>query len=141
MAVRRCWSPLRVGGGQTRGGGEPGHVAAGLGDDHLAGAPADAGDGDQPGDEPPERRGRLRDQGVQLGDLAGEVIVGVQVQPAHLGVGSGEPAVAGHLQLIGLAARHAQGQPGQPGRVPFPGDQRLDHGPAHPKFHPSEGAT
>ena len=82
-----------------------------------------------------ERRGRLGDQRVQLGDLAGEVVVGVQVQPAHLGVARGEPAVAGHRQVLGLAAEHAQGQPGQHGRVPFPGDQRLDHRPGRIAQH------
>jgi hypothetical protein len=61
-----------------------------------------------------------------LGDLAGEVVVGVQVQPAHLAVARGEPAVAGHRQLFGLAAEHAQGQPGW---VPLPGDQHPGHRP------------
>ena len=116
-------------GGQPGRGGEPGHVAAGLGDDDLGGPLPDAGDGDQPGDEGGERRGGLGDQGVQLGDLGGEVVVGVQVQQAHLAVARGEPAVAGHRQLPGLAAEHAQGQPGQPGRVPLPGDQRPGHRP------------
>ena len=37
-------------------------------------------DGDQPGDEPLERRGGLGDQLVQLGDLGGQVVVGVQVR-------------------------------------------------------------
>ena len=64
------------------------------------------------------------------GDLGGEVVAGVQVQPAHLAVARGEPAVAGHRQLPGLAAQHAQGQPGQPGRVPLPGDQRPRSSPA-----------
>ena len=77
-----------------------------------------------------ERRGRLGDQRVQLGDLGGQPVVGVQVQPAHLAVARGEPAVAGHLQLLGLAPQHPLGQVRQPGRVPLPGDQRLDHLPA-----------
>jgi len=68
MAVRRCTSSVRVGAllrlpadwlspgaspaqaasrAAVRG---PGHVAAGLGDDHLGGALPDPGDGDQPGD-------------------------------------------------------------------------------------------
>jgi hypothetical protein len=147
MAVRRCGLPLRAEaflrlpadslspgaspgpGGQPGRGGEPGHVAAGLGDDDLGGALADAGDGDQPGDEGGERRGRLGDQGVQRGDRRRQVIIGIQVEPAHLAMARGEPPVAGHLQLVGLAAQHAQGQPGQPGRVPLAGDQRLDHRP------------
>ena len=52
------------------------------------------------------------------------------MEPAHLAVARGEPPVAGHLQLVGLAAQHAQGQSGQPGWVPLAGDQRLDHRPA-----------
>ena len=100
-----------------------------LGDDHLGGALADSRDRHQPGDDRRERGGRLRDQRVQLGDRGGEVIVGVQVQPAHLGVGGGEPAVAGHLQVLGLAAQHAPGQVREPPGVAFPGDQRLDHLP------------
>ena len=100
-----------------------------LGHDHLGGALADSRDRHQPGDDRRERRGRLRDQRVQLGDLDGEVIVGVQVQPAHLAVAAGEPAVAGHLQVIGLAAEHPLGQVRQPPGVAFPGDQRLDHLP------------
>ena len=124
-------------GGQPGGGGEPGHVAAGLGDDHLCGPLPDAGDGDQPGDQPHERRGRLGDQNVQLGDLGGEVVIGIQVQPAHLAVGSGEPAVAGHLQVLGLAAQHAFGQAGQLAGVPLARDQRLDHRPARDAQQPA----
>jgi hypothetical protein len=68
------------------------------------------GNGDQPGDDGLERGGGGSDQPVQLGDLSGEVAVGVQVQTAHLRVRLGEPAVAGQLQLLGLAAQHAQRQ-------------------------------
>jgi hypothetical protein len=57
-------------------GSEPGHVPAGLGDDDLRGALPYARDGDQPGDQGGERRGRLGDQPVQLGELGAQVIVG-----------------------------------------------------------------
>ena len=52
---------------------------------------------------PPTAFGR----GVQLGDLAGEVVVGVQVQSAHLSMARGKPAVANHLQFLGLAVQDA----------------------------------
>jgi hypothetical protein len=146
-AVRRCWLPLRAAAclrlpadslspgaspaqAASRGGGEPCHVAACLGHDHLRRAGADAGDRDQPGDDGGERLGRLGDQDVQLSDAGGEMIVGVQVQPAHLGVGIVEPAVAGHLQRVNLGAQPLPGQVRQHAWVALAGDQRLDHVPA-----------
>jgi hypothetical protein len=63
-----------------------------------------------PGDKRLERGSGSSHQRVQLGDLGGEMMVGVQVQPAHLRVRRGEPAVAGHLQLIELGAQPPLGQ-------------------------------
>jgi hypothetical protein len=48
-------------GGQAGAGGEPGHVAASLGHDHLGGALPDPGDRHQPGDDRRERLGRCGD--------------------------------------------------------------------------------
>ena len=42
------------------------------------------------------------------------------MQPAHLAVAVGEPAVAGHLQIIGLAAQHPLGRVRQPPGVASP---------------------
>ena len=58
------------------------------------------------------------------------MIAGIQVRPAHLPVRGGEPAVAGHLRALDLAARRPLGQVRQPTRVTLTGDQRLDHRPA-----------
>jgi hypothetical protein len=47
---------------------------------------------------------------IKRGDLGGEQVVGVQVDPAQLGVPSGVPAIAGHFQLIDLGAQPAPGE-------------------------------
>src|SRR5215468_8344431 len=104
MAARRCWSPLRVGAflclpaDSLSPGVSPARAASRAAVANRAMSPPVSatmtsavrrpapGDGDQPGDDGLERGGGGSDQLVQLGDLGGEVVVGVQVQTAHLRV-------------------------------------------------------
>ena len=111
------------------GGGEPGHVRAGLGDDHIGGQGADPGDG---ADQLPEALKRLDhhlDPGGELADGLGVPVDQVQVHPGQEGVVLAETAVQGLGQLGDLRPQPTLGQIGQPGRVPIAGDQRLDHRP------------
>ena len=61
-------------GGQVRSGGEPCHVHADLGDDHLRGAFTDLRDRGQQLDLFGERETGLVDAGVQPGDHVGQVV-------------------------------------------------------------------
>ena len=74
-------------GGQVGGGGEDGHVPAGLGDDHLRGPVEYAGQGDEQLDQVPKGRDRgvdvlveLLDRGVQVVDV-GQDLVGQHSLP------------------------------------------------------------
>jgi len=69
-------------GGQAGAAGKARHVAAGLGHDHLRDARPDPRDRHQAGDDRIERLGGPLDQLVQDGDLAGEQVVGVEMDPA-----------------------------------------------------------
>ena len=65
------------------GGGEPGHVRAGLGDDHVGGQSADAGDG---ADQLPEALKGLDhhlDPGGELVDGLGVLVDEVEVHPGQ----------------------------------------------------------
>src|SRR5207248_1892098 len=84
--------------GQVRGGGERGHVPAGLRDDDLSSAAADPRDRVEVVDVLVVPTHQLRDPGVQGGDDRVEVVNLVQVMPAHERVVAGERAVQGLLQ-------------------------------------------
>ena len=129
-----------------RGGGEAGHVPAGLGDDHLGGAPVDAGDGAQQVDLVLVGLDLGVDAGVEFADQGVEVVDVAQDLPAAEPVVVGEVADQG-LGEGGLLPPHpAPGQRSQLLPVAFPGDERGEHVPAgdpedvgghHGQLHPS----
>jgi hypothetical protein len=109
------------------GGGEPGHVGADLGEDHVRAGQADPGDLIEPGDRGRERGGLLGDPGVQRGDIGAD-----RVDPPEHGaeqerVVLGEVAGEGLFQHGDLGAHAAPGQLREHLRVPLPGDQRCEH--------------
>ena len=111
------------------GGGEPGHVGAGLGDDDVGGQGADPGDR---ADQVPEALKGLDhhlDPGGELLDRGGVLVDQVQVHPGQERVVLAEPAGQRLGQRGDLRPQPPLGQIGQHGRVAFPGDQRLEHRP------------
>ncbi len=112
------------------GGGEPGHVGAGLGDDDVGGQGADPGDGADQVPEPAKGLDHHLDPGGELVDRRGVLVDQVQVHPGQERVVVGEPAGQRLGQRRDLGAQPALGQVGQRGGVAFPGDQRLEHRPA-----------
>ena len=111
------------------GGREPGHVRAGLGDDHLRDLRPDPGDGLQQLDLVLPRLAGLGDHRVQLGQGLLD-----QVQPTQHR--AGQPGVVGvevpgqRLGQIGDLAPHpALRQLGEPQRIGFAVDHRGQHRP------------
>ena len=112
------------------GGGEAGHVGAGLGDGDVGDSGADPGQG---GDQvPDDTKGfdHHLDPGGEVVDGAGVLVDQVQVQPGQEGVVLTEPPGQRLDQFGDLSAQPPLGQLRQLGRVALPGDQRLEHGAA-----------
>jgi hypothetical protein len=112
-----------------RGGFDPGHVHADLGDDDLGGALADARDGPQQHDLPAERGSGSADARVEVGDGLGQVVEVAQVQPAPGGVRVAKPAGQRQGQVSGLAAQGAFGPLSEGLGITLAGNQRLEHRP------------
>src|SRR6266550_5014850 len=143
-------------GHQVPGGREPAHVQPDLRDDDLGAAHGDAGDlvetlegryargeefsgrgvgtgvgvggGWWPGGG--DGRDRLVDLAGELVDLGAQGVVLVEQHPGQVGVVGVEPAGQRFDQRGLLDPHPALGQGGQPPRVAFSADQRLDHRPA-----------
>ena len=140
-------------GHQVTGGGESAHVQADLGDDGLGALPADAGDlvqaidgGQHRGVRAPAGAGaggavgvgalgggdgcdQFLDAGGEPADLHVELVDLVQQHPGQLGVMVVETAGERFDQRGPLGLHPAAGQVGEHLRVPFPGDERLQHVP------------
>jgi len=138
---------------QVPGGREPGHIQADLGEDDLGAVTADAGDLIEAGDgigpgriragasaraggavgvdalRGGNRCDQLPDPGGELGDLPVERVDLVQQHPGQLAVMIVEPPRERLDQRAMLGLHPAAGQAGQHFRVPFSGDQRLQHVP------------
>ncbi len=136
------------------GGGEDAHVQPQLGEEHLGGLDADAGDRIQPRDGGQDGRvwagagvgaggavgvhalrggdggQQLLDTGGETVDLGGQGVVLVQQQAGQLGVVVVEPAGEGLHQCGVLGLHPPTGQAGQHFGVALAGDQRLQHRPA-----------
>jgi hypothetical protein len=113
------------------GGGEHGHVGAGLGDDVLGADCPDARHGVELFDLAQVRRGQRLDLCGERLDLGGVVVEGGQHHGQHGGVlGGEERAVQRLLQPVDLAAHGAAGQLGQGFGVALPGGDRAEHVPA-----------
>ncbi|MDQ1029197.1 hypothetical protein QF035_006779 [Streptomyces umbrinus] len=112
------------------GGGEPGHVAAGLRGDHFGDGLVDAGDGVEQAGGASIGGHRLRDPGIQLSDCAGELAVVVQVRPGEEGVVVAEASGQGLGEFGDFVAELASGQVRELLRVAFTTDEGLRHGPA-----------
>ena len=111
------------------GGGEPGHVGADLGEDHVRAGQADPGDLIQAGYRVGERGGLRGDPLVQGGDVGADRVDPAQHGAEQEGVVAGEVAGEGLFQHGDLGAHAAPGQLCQHLRVPLPGDQRGEHVP------------
>jgi len=111
------------------GGGEPGHVTTGLGDDHLSGALPHPRDGLQALDLAGERAHLFLDPGRELLNRRGELVDAVQVQLAQERVVLAEVPPQRLDQLGDLGAHPGVRQLGQHPGIPFPGDQRRQHRP------------
>lgn len=113
-----------------RRGREAGHVGAGLGDDRLGGALADAGNGLQAGEDVGVVGGQLGDAVVKVADGVVEPVDVVQELAQLGGVVVAEAGVERPDELGDLAAQSPLGQVGEHHGVALAGDQRLDHRPA-----------
>ena len=120
-------------GRQVPGGGEPGHVRAGLGDDHVGDAGADPGDRDDHVPDHLKGPDHYLDPGSHLLYRAGVMAGQVQVHAGQEGVMLGEPAGQGLAELRDFRAQPPPGQGRQGCRVALPAGQRLEHRPpGHP---------
>jgi putative transposase len=88
VASRRGPGPRR----EVPGGGEPGHVSSGLGNDDVGGQGTDAGDRAEKPAEGAKGLHRLFDPGGDLADRGGVLVDQVQVDPGGECVMGGEPA-------------------------------------------------
>jgi len=89
--------------------GEYGHVGAGLGDDDLGGPSSLAGDGADQVTERTKRGHRLIDPLVELIDLTGALVDGLQEDAGQEGVVLGETAGEGFGQLGDLGPQPTLG--------------------------------
>ena len=113
------------------GGGEDGHVRAGLGDDVLGADGADAVHGVELADLAQVGLDQCLDPRVERLDPRAVVVDDVQHHGRHGGVPGGEErAVQRLFQTADLAAHGAAGQLGQGLGVALRGDQRVEHVPA-----------
>jgi hypothetical protein len=106
------------------GGGKAAHVDPDLGDDHLGGAPAHAGDGDQPPQLLTERADHPVHLDVETLDHDRELVDVIQVHPQHQRVVGTETSVQGPPQLRDLRPHPGARQPGEGIDVADAGDQR-----------------
>ena len=110
-------------------GREAAHVRADLGEQHLGGAPVDAGDRVQQLELTGERAGQLLDPLRQGRDrLVEEVDLGEHL-PDQQRVVAGEAALERFAQRGDLLAQRALGQLGEHLGVVGAGDQRVEHPP------------
>lgn len=103
------------------------HVAAGLSDDDLGGAPLDAGDRAQQLDRGGERGDLLFDRLGELGDRLVEVVDVGKDPPANQSVLGLEATLQRLAQRGQLGAQLALGELGEHSRVGGAGDQRGEH--------------
>ena len=111
------------------GGGEPGHVRSGLGNDHVSSQMADPGDGTNQVSESLKGFDQHLDPGGDLLDRAGASVDQVQVYPGQERVMIGEPAGQRLGQGGDLQTQPSLGQIGQRRRVVLAVDQPLEHQP------------
>ena len=115
------------------GAGEPGHVGAGLGDDHVGDAGRDAWDRDDQVPGTTKGFDHHLDPPGELVDRPGVAVDQVEMTPGQEPVVLAEAASQRLGQLGDLRTQTPLGQIRQRGRVAFPSDQRFEHGPAgHP---------
>ena len=126
--TRCCRSGARPG-GQVAGGGEPGHVDADLGDDHVG------GHGAMPGDRadqvPDPRKGSISFSIRAVSSSIAAVCWSIRsrcIRARNAWCSLNRPSSAS-VQRRDLGPQLPPGQLRQHVRVALPGDQRLEHGP------------
>jgi hypothetical protein len=108
---------------------ELGHVRTGLGDEHIGHADRDSRDGHHQVPGALKRGDHHLNAGRQLVDGPGVLVDEVQVDLDQERVVLAEAPRQGLGQLGDLRTHPSLGQISPLGRVPLPGDQRLEHGP------------
>lgn len=111
------------------GGGEPGHVRAGLGNDHVRGQGADPWDRADQLAEPLKGLDHRLGSGSELVDRRGVPVDQVQMHPGVERVVLIEPPVERFGQLGDLRPKPPPCQIRQPGWVVVPGNEGFEHGP------------
>ncbi len=110
-------------------GGEPGHVRAGLGGDHVGRGRPDARDRADQFPETAKGLDHHLDPFGELVDGRGVLVEQGQVHPGQERVVVGEPTSQRLDQLWCLGAQPTLSQIGQHGGVALPVDQGLEHRP------------